>query len=47
MAARFENVDVVLSEERAKHINERHVIRTSTRTSVFYKKNFNLTATLA
>ena len=46
MAARFENVDVVLSKERAKHINERHVTPTSTRTSVFYK-NFNLTTTLA
>ena len=47
MAVAFENCDVVLSEERAQHINERHVrLDINTRASKF-KQNFHLVSCLA
>ena len=47
MAVAFENCDLVLSEERAQHINERHVrLDIHTEASKF-KKNFHLASCLA
>ena len=47
MAVAFENCDVVLSEERAQHINERHVrLDINTQASKF-KQNFQLVSCLA
>ena len=46
MVVAFETSDMILTKEQAKHINFHHIEINNQRVSKF-KKNFNLTATLA
>ena len=47
MAVTFENNYVVLSEERARHINERHVELDKAYNASKFLRGFNITSTLA
>ena len=47
MVFSFENCDVILSEDHAKHINVRHVDLDKNLHASKFKRNFNLTSCLA
>ena len=47
MAVKFENDYVMLSQERAEHINERHVDLDKEFGASKFRRSFNLTSTLA
>ena len=47
MAVAFENCDVVLSEERAEHINDRHVRLDLHPSASKFKRNFHFVSCLA
>ena len=47
MAVAFANCDIIISEEHAEHINQRHVRSDIHLRASKFKSSFNLTATLA